>query len=72
VVREFALAGLSIVVAVVSGVEWLGQPLRLVHLMTIVGLSLGAGVTWAQAIWRFQQRRAERREESAAHRDGPA
>jgi D-lyxose ketol-isomerase len=45
-----ALAVLSVVVAFVAGMEWLGQPLRLVHLLTIVGVSMTAGVSWAQAV----------------------
>ena len=53
----FVLAGLSLVVAVATGVEWLGKPLRLVHLVTIIGLSMTAGVMWMQAVWRARQGR---------------
>jgi hypothetical protein len=54
----FVMAGLSLVVAVATGVAWLGQPLKLVHLVTIIGLSLTAGVSWAKAVWRARQERA--------------
>ena len=47
---RFVLAGLSLLFAVVRGVEWLGQPLRLVHLVTIIGLSMLTGVLWMQAV----------------------
>ena len=53
--REFILAGLSIVVAVATGMAWLGQPLRMVHLLTIIGLSMTAGVAWGRAVWRVRQ-----------------
>ena len=48
----FILAGLSIVLAVATGVAWLGQPLRMVKLLTIIGLGMTAGVAWTQAVWR--------------------
>jgi hypothetical protein len=47
---RFVLAGLSLLFAVVRGVEWLGQPLRLVHLVTIIGLGMLTGVLWMQAV----------------------
>ena len=53
----FVLAGLSLVLAVVTGVEWLGKPLRMVHLLTTIGLSMTAGVSWTQAVWRARQER---------------
>jgi hypothetical protein len=56
-VPAFVLAGLSLVIAVATGVEWLGKPLRLVHLLTIMGLSMTAGVSWARAVWRARQER---------------
>ena len=49
---RFVLAGLSLSFAVVTGVQWLGQPLRLVHLVTIIGLSMLTGVLWMQAAMR--------------------
>ena len=50
VVPAFAVALLSILLTVVAGLAWLGQPLRLVHLLTIIGLGMTAGVSWAQAV----------------------
>ena len=47
---RFVIAGLSLLFAVVTGVQWLGQPLRLVHLVTIIGLSMLTGVLWMQAV----------------------
>jgi Flp pilus assembly protein TadB len=59
VVPAFIIAALAILIAVVTGVGWLGQPLRLVHLITIVGLSMTAGVLWSQAVMRAQRAREE-------------
>jgi len=56
-IPAFVLAGLALVLAVATGIEWLGKPLRLVHLLTIIGLSMTAGVSWAQAVWRVRQER---------------
>jgi hypothetical protein len=39
------VAGISLVPAVATGIAWLGQPLRLVNLLTIIGLALTAGVS---------------------------
>ena len=58
-IPEFVLAGISLVLAVVTGIDWLGKPRRLVNLLTIIGLSMVAGVTWAQAVSRVQQKRAD-------------
>lgn len=55
-VPTFAVAGLS-VLAVVAGVARLGHPLHLVQLLTIIGLSMTAGVAWAQAISRARDAR---------------
>jgi hypothetical protein len=60
-IRDFALAGLSIVLAFAAGAAWLGQPLRLVQLVTIIGLGMTAGVSWAQAVWRARQNRSARK-----------
>jgi hypothetical protein len=51
---------LAIAFAVVRGVEWLGQPLRLVHLVTLVGLSMTAGVLWCHAVLGLKEPRPER------------
>jgi hypothetical protein len=47
---RFVLAALSLLLAVVTGVQWLGQPLRLVQLVKIIGLSMLTGVLWMQAV----------------------
>jgi len=60
-IRDFALAGLSIVLAFAAGAAWLGKPLRLVQLVTIIGLGMTAGVSWAQAVWRARQNRSTRK-----------
>lgn len=62
----FVLAGLSLVLAVVTGVEWLGKPLRMVNLLTIIGLSMTAGVSWMQAVWRARQERSRSHSDSVA------
>ena len=51
--------------AVGTGLAWLGKPLRLVHLLTIIGVSVSAGVSLAQAVWRARQLRHESRSESS-------
>lgn len=60
VVPAFIVALLAIAFAVVRGVEWLGQPLRLVHLVTLVGLSMTAGVLWCHAVLGLKEPRPER------------
>jgi hypothetical protein len=56
----FVVAGISLALAVVTGVAWLGQPLRLVNLLTIIGLSMTTGVSWMQAVSRVRQERNDR------------
>jgi hypothetical protein len=56
----FVVAGISLALAVVTGVAWRGQPLRLVHLLTIIGLSMTTGVSWMQAVSRVRQERNDR------------
>jgi hypothetical protein len=57
-IPEFVVAGISLLLAVVTGIDWLGKPLRLVNLVTIIGLSMTAGVSLMQAVLRARQRRA--------------
>jgi hypothetical protein len=59
-IPAFVVAGLSLVLAVATGVAWLGQPLRLVHLLTIIGLGMITGVSWMQAVLRARQERSSR------------
>jgi hypothetical protein len=54
-IASFALAGIALVIAVATGVEWLGQPLRLANLVKIMGLSMFVGVTWTQALLRARR-----------------
>jgi hypothetical protein len=54
---SFLPAGIAIVIAVATGVAWLGQPLRLVQLVTLIGVSRVAGVSWAQAVSRLKRDR---------------
>jgi len=63
-VLAFVLAAISIVLAVVTGIDWLGKPLRMVNLLKIMGLSMTAGVTWTHAVLRVQQKRPASRIES--------
>jgi membrane protein implicated in regulation of membrane protease activity len=58
-VPAFVVAGISLLIAVVTGVEWLGKPFRPVNLVTIIGLSVLAGVSWMQAVSRVRQERSE-------------
>lgn len=46
----FVLAGAMLVLTVATGVGWLGEPLRLVHLVAIIGLGMTTGVLWMQAV----------------------
>ncbi|HEX9085827.1 MAG TPA: hypothetical protein VF836_13890 [Gemmatimonadaceae bacterium] len=65
-IPAFLLAGLSLVLAVVTGLAWLGKPLRMVNLLTIIGLSMTAGVAWSQAVWRARQERTRNQSDSLA------
>ena len=60
----FLLTGISLVLAVVTGVEWLGKPLRMVNLLKIMGLSMFAGVSLVQAVLRARQERARNQSDS--------
>jgi hypothetical protein len=63
-IPAFVIAGISLVLAVVTGIDWLGKPLRLVNLITIIGLSMIAGVSWMQAVLRARQNGAENKTDS--------
>jgi hypothetical protein len=53
----FGLTAISLIAAVATGAAWIGQPLRLVHLLTILGLGMSVGVTWAHAVMRLKASR---------------
>ena len=65
-VPAFLLAGVALVVTVTTGVGWLGEPFRLVHLVTIIGMGMFTGVSWMQAVLRAQQRRVDKPDAPAA------
>ena len=54
----FLVAGLSLAIAIVTGIDVLGKPLRMVNLLTIIGLSMMAGVSWMQAVFGARQARS--------------
>ncbi len=56
VVREFVIAGIAIVLAVVGGLDRIGKPLRAVELVALIGLSMTAGVSWARAVWVYRNK----------------
>jgi len=58
VIASLVPAVIAIVIAVATGIAWLGQPLRLVQVLTLIGLGMVAGVSWAQAIRRLRQDRS--------------
>jgi len=51
----FLAAVVSIVVALATGAAWIGQPFRAVQLVTLVGLSMTAGVSLMQAFMRMRK-----------------
>jgi hypothetical protein len=53
----FVVAAISLVLAFVTGLDWIGKPLRMVNLVTIIGLSMTAGVSWMQAVMRRREER---------------
>jgi hypothetical protein len=63
-IPEFVVAGISLLLAVVNGVDWLGKPLRLVNLVMIIGLSMIAGVAWMQAVSHARQKRPGNKSDS--------
>ena len=66
VLPAFLLAGLSLLIAVTKGLEWVGKPFRLVQLVTIIGLGMLTGVLWMQAVFRAKQNRDDRPRAPAA------
>ena len=62
-IPAFVVAAISLVLAVVTGIDGIGKPLRLVNLVKIIGLSVTAGVLLMQAVWVAREKR------SASHRD---
>lgn len=57
----FVVAGVSLLIAVSTGLEWVGKPFRLVQLVTIIGMGMFTGVWWMQAVSRFRQNRGDSR-----------
>jgi len=64
--REFVLALLFLLIAIVTGVEWIGVPLRLVHVLTLVVLGAAAGVAFARGMMRVREDRQGKIDSSAA------
>lgn len=65
-IPAFVVAAISLVLAVVTGLGWIGKPLRMVNLVTIIGLSMIAGVSWMQAVLRAREERAGSHDDSTA------
>jgi hypothetical protein len=53
-VRELVIAVLGVIIVVVYGVDLIGTPLRLVHLLTLVALGLAAGIAMDRAFARLR------------------
>ena len=62
----FVVAGISLLLAVTTGLEWIGKPFRLVQLVTIIGMGVFTGVFWMQAVLRARQNRDDRPRAPAA------
>ena len=65
-IPAFVVAGISLLIAVSTGLQWLGKPFRLVQLITIIGLGMITGVSWMQAVFRARQNRDDRPRAPAA------
>ncbi len=63
---NFIVAGLSTLIAIITGVDWMGQPLRLVHVLTLVAAGMVAGSSLARALALSHQARTETAGESGA------
>ncbi len=57
----FFLFAASLAIALITGIEWIGQPLRLVQVITLVAVGMAAGVSLTQAVVTLRAERAERR-----------
>ena len=64
--REFLIAGLATVIAVVTGVDWIGKPLHLVHVLTLVVAGMVAGAGLARALARLRGERTGSTDDEAA------
>jgi hypothetical protein len=62
--RNWIIAALAILIAVITGMDWLGKPLRLVHVLTLVADGMVAGTALTRAVMRWRGR--------AANVNGPA
>ncbi len=58
--REAVLAALSTIIALLAGIEWLGEKLRVVHVLTLVLLGMSAGMAAARAVSEAKARRRQR------------
>lgn len=65
VIARFFLAGLSLLIAVATGIDWIGRPFRAVELLTLVGLGALAGVSWMQAVAGAREHNRERLQKPA-------
>jgi hypothetical protein len=54
VARELLIAVLGVVIVMVYGVDLIGTPLRLVHVLTIVALGVGAGIAMGRAFAKLR------------------
>jgi len=62
----FVLAGALFLLTGATGVGWLGEPLRLVHLVAIIGLGMATGVCWMQAVFFARDVRGDKPDAPAA------
>jgi hypothetical protein len=64
--RDLLIAALATLIAVMAGVEWLGQPLRLVHVLTLVADGMVVGTPLTHIFVRWRRARATSVNEPAA------
>jgi hypothetical protein len=60
IAREFALASVGTLIALVTGISWIGEPLRLFPVLTLVALGMAAGASLTQAIMRWRNERGRK------------